>query len=197
MSLLQKIGRRYISGEGGADVTKPTAVDGSKGNGQGKRRALGDITNAYAGEEAKAPDNAAKKPIFSSLLSMGYSSTENAADAASYPNTARDSEREYMNREADDIDARDAGNPLLATCYVNEMYQHFNALERQYAVNANYMANQPYVNERMRAILVDWLVRPTACLLPCCPYHTSPTYPFYSCRSRCTSSSRWCRRRCT
>ena len=64
-----------------------------------------------------------------------------------------------MNRESDDIDARDAGNPLLATCYVNEMYQHFGNLERQYAVSPNYMTNQPYVNERMRSILVDWLVR--------------------------------------
>ena len=191
MSLLQKIGRRYISGnEGNADVTKPTAVDAKGANGQGapKRRALGDITNAYNGDEAKASEtNAAKKPIFSSLLSMGsYGGTDATAGGAATARTAVDDGREYMNREADDIDARDAGNPLLATCYVNEMYQNFNALERQYAVNANYMTNQPYVNERMRAILVDWLVREQPKFIPkriCFRFLIALLLVF---RSRCT-----------
>jgi hypothetical protein len=146
MSMLRNLGRRYAP-ETQPEVTKP--VDAIKGPGAAnpKRRALGDITNAYSQDEAK-DSNAAKKPVFAMVDS-------------SNPNTARasgDPDRDYMNRESDDIDARDAGNPLLATCYVNEMYQNFGQLERQYAVNPNYMTNQPYVNERMRSILVDWLV---------------------------------------
>lgn len=38
------------------------------------------------------------------------------------------------------------------------MYDHFNVLEKQFAVNHNYMKSQPYVNAKMRTILVDWLV---------------------------------------
>ena len=195
-SVLRNIGR-YAAPAASADVSKPVADQ--KAGAAGKRRALADISNAYAGEESKADNNAAKKPIFS-LMTMGGSSS--SASEAPTARTAVDDGRDYMNRESDDIDARDAGNPLLATCYVNEMYQHFNALERQYAVNANYMSNQPYVNERMRAILVDWLVRPTSpVLLPPMQMlvfsHPSCCSVCHSCRSRCTSSSRWCRRRCT
>jgi len=155
MSMLRNItGRRYVEN----DATKQP--EGKQGPAaiNTKRRALGDITNAYTAEESKDNSNAAKKPIFASLMGMG--SNSESADS-SYPNTARtvEPDRDYMNRESDDIDARDAGNPLLATCYVNEMYQHFGNLERQFAVSPNYMTNQPYVNERMRSILVDWLVR--------------------------------------
>lgn len=112
-----------------------------------KRRALGDITNAVTSEESK--ENASKKP---------------ASQAARIPgirmiveNIVPD-ERDYMRRDSDDIDARDKGNPLLATCYVNEMYQNFGVLENQFSVSPSYMSTQTHINERMRSILIDWLV---------------------------------------
>jgi hypothetical protein len=67
-------------------------------------------------------------------------------------------ERPYMQRPVDDIDSRDAGNPLLVSSYVNDMYKHFSIVERQYVVNPDYMKKQGYINEKMRCILVDWLV---------------------------------------
>ena len=63
-----------------------------------------------------------------------------------------------MRREADDIDARDAKNQLLCSEYVNEMYDIFRQSEIEFRVNANYMLTQPHINDRMRTILVDWLV---------------------------------------
>ena len=67
--------------------------------------------------------------------------------------------RDYMQRPADDIDSRDMGNPLLATTYVNEMYDNFAVLEREIQVNSNYMKEtQAHISEKMRAILVDWMV---------------------------------------
>lgn len=69
-----------------------------------------------------------------------------------------DEERPYMSRPSDDIDARDVDNPLLCTEYVNEMYDLFSGLERDVALNPEYMSQQPYINEKMRAILCDWLV---------------------------------------
>lgn len=129
-----------------SDVVKPDTKPPAT-----KRRPLVDITNAYSAEESK--DNTAKKPT-------SQSSHSTLAEINIEVTSERDNinDREYMRRENDDIDARDAGNPLLATCYVNEMYANFGILEKQYAISPQYMCNQPYVNERMRAILADWLV---------------------------------------
>jgi len=58
----------------------------------------------------------------------------------------------------DDIDERDADDPLCATDYVQDMYQHFRMKELVTSVRPIYMENQTHINERMRSILVDWLV---------------------------------------
>jgi len=73
--------------------------------------------------------------------------------------TSETEERLYMRREADDIDARDKDNPLLCVSVVNEMYDVFFADEKNIISNTTYMeTSQPHINERMRCILVDWLV---------------------------------------
>eukprot|EP01035_Chromulina_nebulosa_P017225 gene17225-22750_t len=114
-----------------------------------KRRALGDITNASNNDENK--DNNKKTTMLSGLsIFNGPSQT--------ISNAMADNTRPYMQRPSDDIDDKDSGNPLLVSSYVNDMYDHFRDLERKYAVNPNYMSNQPYVNEKMRCILIDWLV---------------------------------------
>lgn len=58
----------------------------------------------------------------------------------------------------DDIDARDSDDPLCATSYVQDMYEHFRTKEVSTSVRPVYMEDQQYINERMRSILVDWLV---------------------------------------
>ncbi len=58
----------------------------------------------------------------------------------------------------DDIDQRDIDDPLCATGYVQDMYQHFRHKELVTSVRPIFMESQPFINERMRAILVDWLV---------------------------------------
>jgi len=58
----------------------------------------------------------------------------------------------------DDIDERDADDPLCATDYVQDMYQHFRLKESVTSVRPIYMESQNHINERMRSILVDWLV---------------------------------------
>lgn len=64
----------------------------------------------------------------------------------------------YQNGPADDIDVRDEQDPLCATAYVQDMYHHFRGKEANTSVRPVYMENQPHINERMRSILVDWLV---------------------------------------
>lgn len=64
----------------------------------------------------------------------------------------------YQFGPADNIDERDAEDPLCATEYVQDMYDHFRAKEAITSVRPLYMENQTHINERMRSILVDWLV---------------------------------------
>jgi hypothetical protein len=64
----------------------------------------------------------------------------------------------YQYGLADNIDERDSDDPLCVTSYVQDMYQHFRIKEPMTSVRPAYMENQPHINERMRSILVDWLV---------------------------------------
>lgn len=113
-----------------------------------KRRALGDITNAVNDDESKQ-NQVSKKP------SIKVTSGNNVAESKDEMEV---DDRAYMQRPCDDIDGRDCDNPLLVTHYVNEMYDHFGSLEDEYKVNPSYMSKQEFVNEKMRTILVDWLV---------------------------------------
>ena len=147
--MLRSMGPRRNTAESQTDTSKPE----TKPVVTSKRRALHDITNAHSGEESKE-DNAAKKPVLSTSATNNNTVFIKEIVAPSVFSDIR----EYMNRDSDDIDTRDANNPLLVTCYVNPMYEYFNMCERQFAISPTYMNNQEHVNERMRSILVDWLV---------------------------------------
>ncbi|XP_019458931.1 PREDICTED: G2/mitotic-specific cyclin S13-7-like isoform X2 [Lupinus angustifolius] len=56
-----------------------------------------------------------------------------------------------------DIDADDSGNELAALEYIEDIYK-FYKLEEVESRPYQYMDSQPEINERMRAILVDWLI---------------------------------------
>jgi Cyclin, N-terminal domain len=58
----------------------------------------------------------------------------------------------------DDIDERDKDDPLCSTAYVSDMYDHYREKETITSVRPYFMQRQSHINERMRAILVDWLV---------------------------------------
>ena len=130
----------------------------------GTRRALGDITNSVGGQPAAGSDVSKKFMSWFQGPSGASASAPESATAGSAiqvppaPVVLASDPREYMQREADDIDARDAENPLLCPEYVNEMYDIFRQTERQFQVNPNYMSNQPHINDKMRTILIDWLV---------------------------------------
>lgn len=56
----------------------------------------------------------------------------------------------------DDIDERDKNELLCATEYVEDMYEYFRSKEA--SAKPNYMESQPHINEKMREILIDWLI---------------------------------------
>uniref|UniRef100_A0ACD5V5R7 Uncharacterized protein n=1 Tax=Avena sativa TaxID=4498 RepID=A0ACD5V5R7_AVESA len=57
-----------------------------------------------------------------------------------------------------DIDSADSGNPLAATEYVEEIYKYYRENEETSCVRPDYMSSQGDINEKMRAILIDWLI---------------------------------------
>jgi hypothetical protein len=122
-----------------------------------RRRPLGDISNlAPAGRLPDAKRQAGHLPpplpepsVCDSVQTMG-----SALSVCS----SMDDPRVYMRREADNIDSRDVDNPLLCTEVVNEMYDSFRRIEIEDGVDCAYMTNQAHVNEKMRTILIDWLI---------------------------------------
>lgn len=117
--------------------SKPNAV-------VSRRRVLGDITNSHVEDDHR---EAGKKPAL-----------EVAQDTRMQVDTY--DTRIYMQRPPDDIDsnARDAENPQMVSDYANDIYENFFGLEREFRLNSNYISRQEFINEKMRCILVDWLV---------------------------------------
>ncbi|CAI0382147.1 unnamed protein product [Linum tenue] len=68
------------------------------------------------------------------------------------------SEEEEGQDSVVDIDACDKNNPLAVTEYINDLYTFYRKSEVTSAVSPRYMANQFDINERMRGILIDWLI---------------------------------------
>ncbi|XP_047436409.1 G2/mitotic-specific cyclin-B2 isoform X2 [Mugil cephalus] len=58
----------------------------------------------------------------------------------------------------EDVDEQDADLPQLCSQYVKDIYSYLHVLEVQQAVRPDYMQGYE-INERMRALLVDWLVQ--------------------------------------
>ncbi|GMN21590.1 hypothetical protein TIFTF001_051141 [Ficus carica] len=57
-----------------------------------------------------------------------------------------------------DIDSRDKKNPLAVVEYVDDLHAYYKKVENSNCVPPNYMANQSDINEKMRGILIDWLI---------------------------------------
>ncbi|XP_042507385.1 G2/mitotic-specific cyclin-2-like isoform X2 [Macadamia integrifolia] len=57
-----------------------------------------------------------------------------------------------------DIDSCDSKNPLAVVEYIEDIYAHYRKSESSSCVSPNYMEQQFDINEKMRAILIDWLI---------------------------------------
>ncbi|KAD3336227.1 hypothetical protein E3N88_31746 [Mikania micrantha] len=56
-----------------------------------------------------------------------------------------------------DIDAADVNNELAEVEYVEDIYKFYKLVENESKVH-DYMNSQPEINDKMRAILIDWLI---------------------------------------
>ncbi|GMH14931.1 hypothetical protein Nepgr_016772 [Nepenthes gracilis] len=57
-----------------------------------------------------------------------------------------------------DVDGLDAKNPLAVVEYVADLYSYYKKMEASSYVSPDYMKQQVDINEKMRAILIDWLI---------------------------------------
>ncbi|KAJ8762169.1 hypothetical protein K2173_007323 [Erythroxylum novogranatense] len=57
-----------------------------------------------------------------------------------------------------DIDNPDSKNPLAVVEYIDDLYNFYTKTERSHCVPPSYMTQQFDINERMRGILIDWLI---------------------------------------
>ncbi|KAJ8908759.1 hypothetical protein NDN08_005464 [Rhodosorus marinus] len=57
-----------------------------------------------------------------------------------------------------DIDANDHQDHLACSEYVKEIFDHWKRVEAKYLPSKDYMSQQPDLSDKMRSILVDWLV---------------------------------------
>lgn len=135
------------------------------------RRAFRDVTNSRAGNIKEKP-GANNKPVVEkrqahvpSVQLMG-SNVERTVSSNSMETAVPQRSSSFQanpvsyqhSGQVDNIDERDAEDPLCATDYVQDMYEHFRENEQSTSVRPVYMENQLHINERMRSILVDWLV---------------------------------------
>jgi len=152
------------------DVSNRVTENGSKKDGQpdvtkkngntaaaGEERGVGDGTGGGALKHRSVTLESRDEVDMSTTvnsLSVGGPLTAAAASDSYNPNSTA---YQYSG-PADDIDERDSDDPLCVTDYVQEMYEHFRCKEVSTSVRPVYMEDQSFINERMRSILVDWLV---------------------------------------
>ncbi|KAL6873545.1 hypothetical protein ACP4OV_013627 [Aristida adscensionis] len=67
-------------------------------------------------------------------------------------------EMEDIEEAAPDIDSCDTGNCLAVVDYVDEIYCFYRKTEGSSCVCPSYMLCQTDINEKMRGILIDWLI---------------------------------------
>lgn len=60
--------------------------------------------------------------------------------------------------EHDTFDRQNAHNPQLATHVAKHIFCYLREIEHRYLPKENYMAHQIDINEKMRSILIDWLI---------------------------------------
>lgn len=150
------------------DVTNNSRTSAANGN---KSRNGGGVEKRSATASSKVQVQAAVNPTQPNSAvprQNAFGSSEERKPTAMVPrpaamfqrpnNIASNPNSYQYSGQVDNIDERDTDDPLCATEYVQDMYALFRERETVTSVRPVYMDNQPHINERMRSILVDWLV---------------------------------------
>ena len=66
--------------------------------------------------------------------------------------------KQQLKRDLQEEDKTTFDDPLECSEYVSEIFSHLKNTELEFIAQPGYMKKQPDINEKMRAILIDWLV---------------------------------------
>ncbi|XP_028679214.1 G2/mitotic-specific cyclin-B2 [Erpetoichthys calabaricus] len=136
------------------------AVLGELSNWAGVKGGLVKKTESFKASVMKGPPVAATtKPTVNLTVRERAAATKNIV-----PTSRKNPEEELCQAfscallNIHDIDVDDAENPQLCSEYVKDIYQYLRQLELQQSVRPRFLEGQE-INERMRAILLDWLIQ--------------------------------------
>lgn len=150
------------------DITNKVEESVAEGAGKGGKKpgarvASASVGSADTGAAAPAAPGSSSSAVVvasSSALAKTAAVSSAAAPAAVATSDSATAARPIRTatRKPTDIDERDADEPLAVTEYVEDLYVFLREREIATQVDRRYMESQPNVNERMRSILIDWLV---------------------------------------
>ncbi|GJP34151.1 hypothetical protein CLOM_g18609 [Closterium sp. NIES-68] len=142
-------GAEGARGPGGAAAGRAGARNQSGGRKAGERE--------QRGQREKEEERARMMTMTASLTAC----SEEACGGGVGGGIGGDGGVELMDAEVPavmDIDWEDRGNPLAATAYVRDIYALYRRMERESMAAESYMNQQADINDKMRAILLDWLI---------------------------------------
>jgi len=120
---------------------------------KGPRKVLGDITSTQGNKDQIAIKDISKRVTrLGCRRSLRCAKIEQATEVLTEPECDR-----VLPPGVVDIDSKDSDNPQLCSEYVLETFAYLRTLEGKAQVRVNHLAGLP-TNDKMRAVLVDWLV---------------------------------------
>jgi len=118
------------------------------------RRALGDITSQ---SNQGMVEKVVAKPRLTRQASRRLSKPIPVLEVEEMEVEAEAKLERIFPPGVEDIDSRDGDNPQLCSEYALEMFSYLRKLESRSSVRAGHLQGCP-TNDKMRAVLVDWLV---------------------------------------
>mgnify|MGYP005851396875 CR=1 FL=1 len=143
-------------------TTRASTVE-KKGNGTteqestAKAQAATTAVSTRSKASANKPEEIKKPSRRSSRVAANRNRTHKAPVFERPANYIVNSSYQYSGK-FDDVDERDKDDPFSATEYVEDLYCYHRERELIISATPNYLMRQPHINEKMRKILVDWLV---------------------------------------
>lgn len=64
----------------------------------------------------------------------------------------------YLDSKVDPVDIKERTDPQACAEYANEIFSFLRETEHEYVPRYGFMDRQEDINERMRSILIDWLI---------------------------------------
>jgi len=151
---------RSAAGAGGFQKER-VGVTTRSGKGGVPRSALGDISNRSNGNNGGF-GGAGKKGAMKPFSIASQFTVQQQQEEKKRNNNRNVDIPNLHHTEPPAIDRSDVGdlrNPKYCAEYVNQIYDHFKEIEGDCSVFPNYMDKQDDINEKMRALLIDWLIQ--------------------------------------